>query len=282
MKKTSKIFLLIKCIYNRILSSGKLGKKEILDLKYAKNNFPVVTSTEATLDHIINYNASLCRFGDAEFDICNFENLKDPYQIPSPELSTRLKHILTVNDGNKLVIAIPPFCSKYNNIPNYYRGLTFWEWYWMKRCYKIYPLFKRKIYGNSFVSRDAVFYENSLKKITKIWSGRSVVFVVSKNGRFIYDDRLFGVIKRIDYVYVPATNAFNNYQSIFNECKRYPKDRLFLIAAGPTATVLAYDLYCLGYQAIDMGHITNCYLQYLGESNSPESMPMIRSENKNG
>lgn len=30
---------------------------------------------------------------------------------------------------------------------------------------------------------------------------------------------------------------------------------MFLIALGPTATVLAYDLYKRGYQAIDAGHM---------------------------
>ena len=30
---------------------------------------------------------------------------------------------------------------------------------------------------------------------------------------------------------------------------------LFLIALGPTATVLAYDLFKAGYQAIDIGHV---------------------------
>ena len=30
---------------------------------------------------------------------------------------------------------------------------------------------------------------------------------------------------------------------------------MFLIALGPTATILAYDLYKLGYQALDIGHV---------------------------
>ena len=33
------------------------------------------------------------------------------------------------------------------------------------------------------------------------------------------------------------------------------KGVLFLIALGPTATVLAYDLSRVGYQAIDAGHV---------------------------
>ena len=41
------------------------------------------------------------------------------------------------------------------------------------------------------------------------------------------------------------------------------KNRLILIALGPTATILAYDLYKLGYQAIDIGHADIEYEWYL-------------------
>ena len=33
------------------------------------------------------------------------------------------------------------------------------------------------------------------------------------------------------------------------------KDALYLIALGPTATILAYDLFKNGRQAIDVGHV---------------------------
>ena len=42
--------------------------------------------------------------------------------------------------------------------------------------------------------------------------------------------------------------------------------RLILIALGPTATILAYDLYKLGYQVIDVGHIDIEYEWYLRKS----------------
>lgn len=54
---------------------------------------------------------------------------------------------------------------------------------------------------------------------------------------------------------------------------------MFLIAAGPTATILAYDLTLLGYQAVDIGHLANCYQEYKGEVGSPESLPLIRKIN---
>lgn len=46
---------------------------------------------------------------------------------------------------------------------------------------------------------------------------------------------------------------------------------------GPTATVLAVELSDNGYQALDMGHFPNCYLEFLGEAKRPEVYPMTKS-----
>lgn len=43
-----------------------------------------------------------------------------------------------------------------------------------------------------------------------------------------------------------------------------------MVALGATATVLAYELSKEGYQVIDTGHLPNCYLQAIGERQSPE------------
>ena len=66
----------------------------------------------------------------------------------------------------------------------------------------------------------------------------------------------------------PSTNAFDYYDEIVEEALKIEKTALFLIALGPTATVLAYDLYKNGYQAIDIRHIDVEYEWYrLGVEN---------------
>ena len=57
----------------------------------------------------------------------------------------------------------------------------------------------------------------------------------------------------------PAENAFDRYEEIYNEASRQSEDKLFLIALGPTASVLAYDLAVQGYQAVDIGHADLSY-----------------------
>ena len=46
-----------------------------------------------------------------------------------------------------------------------------------------------------------------------------------------------------------------------------PKDSLFVMALGPTATVLAEDLTNAGYRALDMGHVDTAYEAFLRRSN---------------
>lgn len=58
-------------------------------------------------------------------------------------------------------------------------------------------------------------------------------------------------------------NAFNVYDKIINAVLKYGGKRVILIALGPTATLLAYDLYKLGYQSVDVGHIDIEYEWFL-------------------
>lgn len=252
-----------------------VSKTDIQKLKSIESGFPSVLSTTETLEKIIEGNLSLCRFGDAEFDICQDVDKTDKWQKSSKELSGRLEYILKSNEKGVL-ICIPPFDSKYNNIQHWYGKFNFWQDYWFRRYESLSSLFVHRIYGNSFVSRDSVFYENDVSRIKRIWDKKKVVFVFGKGGRFKYIPDLFDNIIEKNEIEVPPTNAFDKYEKILSECIEYDKQWMFLISAGPTATVLAYDLFKLGYRALDIGHLPNCYEQYLGKIKSPESIPRVR------
>lgn len=53
------------------------------------------------------------------------------------------------------------------------------------------------------------------------------------------------------------------YEEILNAARLYGRDKLILIMLGPTAKVLAYDLYRCGYWAIDLGHVDSEYEWFL-------------------
>ena len=74
-----------------------------------------------------------------------------------------------------------------------------------------------------------------------------------------------GSIKRI---LAPSESAFDRYDEILAEAKKQPQNTLFLIALGPTATILAYDLCNAGYQTLDVGHLDLIYEKYRRGLNS--------------
>ena len=61
----------------------------------------------------------------------------------------------------------------------------------------------------------------------------------------------------------PNENAFEKYGQILGAVKKQDKGRLVLLALGPTATILAYDLAKEGFRAVDIGHIDIEYEWYL-------------------
>lgn len=258
----------------------KITDNELIKLNEYERLFPKVLTTNETLDEIINDRVSICRYGDAEFDISNRENNDDIYQLPSSELTQRLHEILIHGSSQGLIVCIPPFNAKTNNIKRYYGSLSFWEWYWLNKFEKLNHLFTKREYGNSFVTRETVFYENEIQKIKKVWQDRNVVFVYSEKGRFNTLHTLFDNINSKHEILVPPVNAFEEYSSILTECKKHKLDSLFMIAAGPTATVLAFDLWQLGYQALDVGHLPNSYDEYNGLIVSPEDIPLISQKNQ--
>jgi glycosyltransferase family protein len=76
-------------------------------------------------------------------------------------------------------------------------------------------------------------------------------------------NNLFNNTKSIKRIICPSINAFKVYDKIINTVLKYGEKRLILLSLGPTATVLTYDLYKLGYQSVDVGHIDIEYEWFL-------------------
>jgi len=132
-----------------------------------------------------------------------------------------------------------------------------------------------RTFGNTDVSRISVFHEVDVEKIRSIWAGRDVVFVTGKNSRFFDDPRLFDSMKSVKYMFVEPVDAWRHYEETLEKALTFDKSKLFIICAGFMATLLAFDLHHHGYQALDMGHLPNCYAEYLKEAPSPECLAKV-------
>ena len=146
----------------------------------------------------------------------------------------------------------------------------------------IFLVNKNKPYYSSTITRFYIDYEDKngvskyIKKLKKIWDQKDVVIVEGEKSRVGIGNDLFNNVKTIKRIICPNINAFNKYNNIINSITRnVQKNKLILIALGPTATLLAYDLYKLGYQSLDIGHIDIEYEWYLRKAKKK-----IKIENK--
>jgi len=102
--------------------------------------------------------------------------------------------------------------------------------------------------------------------VKKIWSARDVVIVEGRYTRFGVGNDLLSNSNSVLRILCPERNAYDCYEKILSVCKKQDKDVLFLVALGPTATVLAYDLCNDGFQAIDIGHLDIEYEWFLNNA----------------
>jgi hypothetical protein len=221
---------------------------------------PQVYSPLDTLK-LLQQGFSIARFGDGELSLVLGDSLC--FQKYNKVLANKLRCILQNNHECKCLVSIMPAGD-----------CGFSDIFYRKRSSIIKFLNFEKPYANTLVTRAFSLQTIPKEEYRKIWNNRKVVFVYSSRGRFYIEAALFSNISLYEVIDIPPKNAFSEYDRIFNEAKQYPLDWLFLIAAGPTATVLAFELSVLGYQAIDIGHLPNCYLEALGLNTAPEKLPV--------
>ena len=93
------------------------------------------------------------------------------------------------------------------------------------------------------------------KSMRNIWHNRNVVIIEGAQSRLGVGNDLFDNARSIRRILCPPRNAFERYDEILAQAMSMEKDVLFLIALGPTATVLSYQLFKAGYQSVDAGHV---------------------------
>ncbi|SEW09076.1 SP_1767 family glycosyltransferase [[Clostridium] fimetarium] len=238
--------------------------------------YPKVMSIEETVEAIVSNKLSVSRFGDGEFRMM-FDINGPLFQNAIPELAEKLRMIVKSNLDNHMV-AIHDIYGMFTNVKSYvcdyYRQYLNYN---RKQEYIMLDMGKK--YGNSFVSR---FYINNMDRnlaekrfsdIKRIWNLREVVIIEGEKTRMGIGNDLFDNAINIRRILAPAENAYDKYNDILKEACKLPTNTLIILALGPTATVLAYDLSKAGYQAIDIGHIDIEYEWFLMNAQQKVSIP---------
>jgi glycosyltransferase family protein len=225
-----------------------------------------VMTIEKTLNDIIVNKFSVSRYGDGEFRWMVGLKQKS-FQEDSEEMKQRLREIIISREPNHIVCLSDAFGS----LKKYKR---FSKRYWMEfmvyyRRQWIGLLDLKKTYYNTNMTRLYMDYKDKrqcgqrFELIKKLWENRNLVIVEGSQTRLGVGNDLFLGAQTIKRILAPTTNAYNKYKSIFSRVCEVEKDSLILLALGPTATILAYDLCKEGYQAIDVGHVDVEYEWFL-------------------
>lgn len=224
-----------------------------------------IKSIDESIDYLINNKVSLTRFGDGEFKIIHSKKIG--FQEDNKELANKLKEVLNSKEQDIMICLPGTFIQTDDMIE---KSKMYWDNYLKQKRLTWYrDLNSKKIYFNTQMTRLYIDYKDKSKseerfeKLKSVWKDRDIVIVEGEFSKLGVGNDLFKNTNSISRIICPSKNAFNKYNEILETVKRVDKDKLILIALGPTATVLAYDLHLLGYQALDIGHIDIEYEWFL-------------------
>lgn len=218
---------------------------------------PCVASVEETIDALASNRFSIARFGDGEIKLVAGKNIS--FQEATPFVTKKLREVLS-SDVDGLLIGVADI---FGDRSRYGETSTL---YWKKHLHRYRKVWyrylrKNKKYYNASMTRQYISLKDRSQgihvynRMKKIWENKNIVFIEGEKSRMGVGNDLFLNAKSIKRILAPSTQAFNKYGDILKEAQKHSKETLFLIALGPTATGLAYDLHLLGYQAIDIGHV---------------------------
>ncbi|MEN6621480.1 MAG: GT-D fold domain-containing glycosyltransferase [Smithella sp.] len=217
--------------------------------------YPKVVDEEETVSKLIA-GASIARYGDGELKLCLGKSIKcQDYDI---NLSIALKKIL--KSSGACLVGIP----RINDLSFMTeQKKKFWTSFASNKYTSLY--YPNMRYYSSFITRPdsvpSLYTQEYFDSIKRIWEGKKVILINGDNRKMDRDQSLFDNCTYTRWE-APAQNAWSEYWSILGQCAMQPKDTVFVLGLGPTATVLAYELNMLGYQALDLGHIGMFYSKF--------------------
>jgi hypothetical protein len=223
-----------------------------------KESYPKINvmSEWKTLEMVLN-GCSLSRYGDGE--IKHMDGKKNVSQVWYNDLAKSLTDVFHSDLKGHLV-----------GIPNVFNGRSF-DGLAEKYIESMQRRFGKKSdpkkeYASAYVTRaDLCGYldwASYWSAISELWAGQDVVLVRGNPKRA--NPGMMNSARDIINIEVPSKNAWECYPAILKECLRMSSFSRFLLCAGPTATVLAYDLHMRGRHAVDIGHLGMFYGRWVG------------------
>lgn len=221
-----------------------------------------VLSIDQSLDYLLEKGASVVRFGDGEMDLIAGRSIV--YQDFNPELSERLREIMSMESDEHLMICLP---DVFTGLERYsIDAQNFWSLNHLPHFLEKYKnICRAPWYGSTFISRPYIDLEDKTPsagyfvKLKQLWQDKDLLIVEGLTSRSGVGNDLFDGAKSIKRIICPSRNAYSKLEAIKQAVREHADNRLILTMLGPTAKVLVYDLVQEGYRALDIGHIDSEY-----------------------
>lgn len=247
---------------------------------------PKVKSIPETIDKIIRGKVSICRFGDGELLYVS-ERRSLPFQKQNDRLRDYFIKILKSNQ-NTILIGLPVGFYSLENLKNdariTWRAIISWTY---PGVYKY--LNHSKQYYNASMTRLYMDYKDTshsnewFNKVRSIWRGKNIILIEGEKSRLGVGNNLFDNAQSVKRILGPAHDAFEQFDNLLALACSKDKSHLVLVAMGPTAKPLVYELALQGFQAIDIGNLDVEYEWFLREAVEKIKIPgKYTSEAKGG
>ena len=199
------------------------------------------------------------------------------FQKVNPEIVEGLKRILGYGYED-LITAIPEI---FGDLRIYRKeNSDFWKEHLLfsRKVYQTYCN-TQKIYANAYISRfyypmaDKSQCGKWIERIRQIWKDKDIVVVEGDRTHNGVGNDLLDTARSVERIVGPSEQAYEKVDEIFECCKEYPKNRLFLISLGIAAKFLTEKLFLEGYRVLDIGNLDMEYEWYLHQAKYKEKVP---------
>lgn len=238
-------------------------------------NPPALLTLDETLDLIINKHYSVSRNGDGELNLMLGESID--FQVANPRMAKLLKEALNAR-LDRYISCLPSIFVDYSRFHD--KARRYFDNYLRSKRYFYYIYAKAPRYGDAFMSRFYIDFKDKshsnkqVAKLKKIWEKKNIILVEGKESRLGVNNDLFCGAASLKRILAPALNAFDRYDTLMETVRKAAdKENLILLALGPTATVMAYELAKEGFWAVDIGHIDIEYEWFLMGASEKVAVP---------
>lgn len=227
-------------------------------------------SFRETLVNIARDGLSFARFGDGELRMMLRAEYSVKFQRNSPDLRADLREVLTAEDNDDASLLV--------GFPQVFRDMH-WSGVWADLWPQLRGILPSDVvFGNSQVSRPFFFThlgDEGVELWRRIWEGLNICIITGAGSRFELVDELFDNVAGVSFIHSLPAQAHSDVANTLHKVRTESTADLHLIALGPAGTVLAAQLARMGRRAIDVGHISDGYLNARKGGTWPESKPVV-------